>query len=96
MKQELVVNALALTGRSFDEVMEVVPDWGWYDFTSDFSIEKFCYYLLSPEFIEKYNDTIIWKWLHLHMWQVVWYFWSSIYEYQLWNEQPLIDLLSKI
>lgn len=94
--KELIEKALTLTGKGFDEVMEVVPDWWWYDFTSDLSIEKFCYYLISPEFISQYENNVFWTWFHEHMYRVVWYFWNSIYEYQKWNAQPLINLLYKI
>ena len=56
----------------------------------EFSIEKFCYYLLSPEFIEKYD-----KIEYPRVWscRTCMYFWLAIYEYQSWNEKPLIELL---
>lgn len=64
----------------------------WREY-SDMDIEHYCYFLLSPEFIEKYQE-IDNDWL-----PQVWYaksFWNAIYEYQSWQEQPLEDLLSKI
>ena len=87
----LIENALKLTGKTMEDM-----DWEyrWND-TEYFSIEKFCYYLLSPEFIYKY----IWElWLSdsLSERYNVWLFWNAIYEYQSGNEKPLIELLSKI
>lgn len=49
---KLIEKALALTGNT----MEYMSEIGIYE--DSFSIEKFCYYLLSPEFIEKYKSTI--------------------------------------
>ena len=96
LPQELISKALALTGKTMEDIKEdVYHDFNW---DTNFSIEKFCFFLLSPEFIEKYAI------FHLEMW-VSWFsdheaslfrFSKSIYEYQKWNSQPLIDLLSKI
>ena len=64
----------------------------WKEY-SDMWIESYCYFLLSPEFIEKYQE-IDNDWL-----PQVWYaksFWNAIYEYQSGDEQHLINLLSKI
>lgn len=94
MKQELIEKALALTGKTMEDVTI------WVGITMDFfSIEKFCYYLLSPEFIEKYfeiympdeNQRSMITWLF-----VVWKIAIAIYEYQSGNEKPLEDLLEKI
>ena len=64
----------------------------------DYHEESFCYYLLSPEFIEKYkkeyefalmdNGFELQYYLHL--------FSEAIHEYQSWNEEPITNLLSKI
>lgn len=87
--QELIEKALALTGKTTDNVE--IFTWS----SIDFSIEKFCYYLLGPEFIEKYNseycDTI-----NCDTAYTASSFWYAIYEYQKWNSQRLIELLSKI
>lgn len=50
----LIEKALALTGRKLDYTMREmkVDEYGAFD---DISMSKFCYYLLSPEFIEKYT-----------------------------------------
>lgn len=51
----LIEKALSLTGKIMEDMKEMfdVP----YEEVTDtkFSIEKFCYYLLSPEFIEKFS-----------------------------------------
>lgn len=65
----------------------------WKEY-SDMWIESYCYFLLSPEFIEKYNiyyppSINKWNWIAKD-------FWEAIYEYQSWNEEPLIELLQKI
>ena len=76
------------------EDMEEIMNW---DFDREFSIEKFCYYLLSPEFIHeyygKYWDDVEWIAYPEDYYPV---FWTAIWEYQKGNEQPLISLLSKI
>ena len=70
-----------------------------------FSIEKFCYYLLSPSFIEKckkeYEFAIMDDWFDLQYY--VKEFSIAIHEYQRrdeefpnWNTEPLQDLLNKI
>ena len=86
--QELIEKALALTGKTMDDMCI------YSDFWEDFSKEYFCYYLLSPEFIEKYKENV-----PMAMWNNHWVcyiIWDIIYEYQKWNAQPLIGLLSKI
>ena len=57
--------------------------WTWY-----FSYPKFFYYLLSPEFIEKYLEKVSTCFARD--------FWQAIYEYQSGNEERLQNLLSKI
>ena len=105
--KELIERALALTGKTMEEMKEFkIPKWEYYDFwIMKFSIEKFCYYLISPSFIEKYTDTIAirrWydvpdKFLYEHEYDYnAGDFWKSIRKYQSWNPQPLISLLEKI
>lgn len=96
LSETLIENALKLTGKTIVNMEEAIHrpnSTGKYRF----SIEKFCYYLLSPEFIEKYSGIINWEyyfvWQEERMSATVW---QAIYEYQSGNEQPLIDLLSKI
>ena len=93
LTQQLIQSALWLTGKSMDD-MEIVYSGRSLAFV--FSIERFCYYLLSPEFIEKYRDVIAdfydFDKTHLSIER----FAKAIWYYQKWNEQPLIDLLSKI
>lgn len=55
-----------------------------------FSIEKFYAYLLSPEFIEKYEPK------DGYWWTVQWNVWEAIYYHQKWNPETLLSLLEKI
>ena len=101
----LIENALSLTGKTMEDVYEYweAKDendryYNWLPLV--FSIEKFCYYLLSPEFIEKYMPLLF---PFEITWDYEWYlrhtakdFWEAIYEYQSWNHEPLISLLEKI
>lgn len=92
METKLIENALALTWKSMED-MEVVSGviYQQEELTYRFSIEKFCYYLLSEKFIAKYTyDKDI---NYLECSQI---FWQAIFEYQVWFEEPLIELLSKI
>lgn len=93
----LIEKAIALTGKPMEEVEWITGiHWIKQETIFWFSIEKFCYYLLSPEFIEKYtlhttiladkNDAIYF----------IKEYWKAIYEYQKWNPEPLISLLQKI
>lgn len=98
LPQHLIERALELTGKDLSTVQRVhsmTPDWTVY---LEFSIEKFAYYLLSPEFIEKYFWILQSEWFYRMKQRttIFWLFWEAIYEYQSWNEQPLIDLLEKI
>ena len=58
---KLIENALALTGKTMEDMNEIyVENHKFYrDVCVRFSIEKFCYYLLSPCFIEKYQENCI-------------------------------------
>ncbi len=106
MEKKLIESALWLCEYMYSDFMDEIYRWDSYSFSWEyswpnielkFSIEKLCYYLLSPEFIEKYAKIINWEyyfvWQEKRMSATVW---QEIYEYQSWNEQPLIDLLSKI
>lgn len=79
----LIEKALAITWKT----MEDIPNY-----TQDYHEESFCYYLLSPEFIEKYTydfSDVDENWNATK-------FWKAIYEYQLGNPKHLISLLEKI
>lgn len=87
--KELIEKALALTGKSAERLWLV----GWFDYAN------FCYYLLSPEFIEKYTETLLPKYefvwgYHIDEW--ISDYATAIYEYQKWDSEPLKNLLSKI
>lgn len=113
LPQELITKALSLTWKTIDDMQEETSfedmdeeNW-WYRtiVESKFSIEKFCFFLLSPEFIEKYMPIFI---KEFYIWEYnpdydtspvtlsYQYYWEAIWEYQKGNSQPLIDLLSKI
>lgn len=95
----LIERALNLTGKTMEEM--------YWDSDKDqylerIAIEKFYAFLLSSEFIEKYEEISPKNWGISKEW---WYaeFWISIWEYQRkdeefpdWNPWPLISLLEKI
>jgi hypothetical protein len=89
---ELIIRALALTRMTMEDITEIVPDGGWYEYEDDFSYPKFFYYLLSPEFIEKYNIIEQTGWGEPNECL----FWLAIHEYQSWNSAPIVELLTKI
>lgn len=87
MKQldtKLIENALAITGKTMEDMYQRNLD-NMFNFS--FSIEKFCYYLLSKPFLTEY--------VHKYEWWID-DFWNAIFQYQDWNEKPLKELLSKI
>jgi len=91
--QELIEKALQLTGKSMEDIYEIEEYKEWR-FDSFISYPKFFTFLLSPSFIEKYEiyyppSINKWNWIAKD-------FWQAIYEYQSWNEEPLIELLEKI
>jgi len=101
--KELIQASLALCGKSIDDFMTnkrnyfTHPDGKVIERSVHY--ESFFYYLLSPEFIEKYWSKIHW----IKRGDVIHTFWKAIYEYQRrdetypeWNKKPLIELLSKI
>ena len=52
---KLIERALQLTGKTMEEMNIDYIAYCEIPVENEFSIEKFCYYLLSPEFIEKYD-----------------------------------------
>lgn len=90
LDNKLIKNALALTGKTMEDMMEWIhkPNKVWKYI---FSIEKFCYYLLSPEFIGKYCEIDD---IRPSQWIVI--IWWAIYKYQSDNEEFLIELLYKL
>lgn len=98
---KLIENALALTWKKIYDVSETIS----YTDNVEFSIEKFCYYLLSPEFQYKYHRAQNYNLNTILTAREIWY---AIYEYQLfikpnktsewwaWSMETLINLLSKI
>lgn len=108
---QLIEKALGLTWKNMEdmeEVWEIEYEWT-YDFK--FSIEKFCYYLLSPEFIEKYKQHVHPPFIKspktdedvlnnilrsVETWEIVLQFANGIYLYHEWDEWLLTELLWKI
>lgn len=101
LSQQLIENALALTGKTMGDILETktVDHWNyWHEPFDIICIEKFFYSLLDRQFLIKYYQN-----------QKPWYlpstettdlmsgeFWYAIMEYQSDNEKPLQDLLTKI
>ena len=100
MENFLIESALWLTGKTMGDMEEIIAtnimDYHNTDIYPEFSIEKFCYYLLSPEFIEKYCEKVIQKFYSETIEYYIKCFWRWIYMYQSWKENDLINLLSKI
>ncbi len=93
--RELIEKALALTGMPIEEVESITGvHWVKQEAIFWFSMETFCYYLLSPEFIEKYKDLVYWDWSWNY--NTVCIIWNAVYEYQKWEPESLIFLLEKI
>lgn len=92
METKLIESALQLTWSRIDYVSDFqIAVWEY-----EFSIEKFCYYLLSPEFIEKYQENCINDFESYTDIVLSELFWRALYLYQLWQKHHLIELLSKI
>jgi hypothetical protein len=98
--QDLIESALALTSKTMEDMFEnqgiTHENWNIKTVTIGFSYPNFFYYLLSPEFIEKYtlhttiladnNDALYY----------IREFWWAIFEYQCWRSESIISLLTKI
>lgn len=90
---ELIEKALALTGKTMEDIEEKVNKI-WWTMYKKFCIEKFCYYLLSPSFIEKYSNEVTPS--TMYMTPLCEMMWRIIHAYQKGNSEPLIELLQKI
>ena len=107
---ELIEKALSLTGKTMEDMEIIELEWeyveyqieDWYDEryiqtpVSVFSIEKFCYYLCSREFLSKYY---IWPYKYPdrnEIKELIGEFGYAIMDYQDGMEEPLISLLEKI
>ncbi len=94
MEQKLIDSALWLTGKTMED-MNIITGWtNWIQ--KEVCMQFFCYYLLSPEFIEKYCEKVIQKFYSETIEYYIKCFWRWIYMYQSWKENDLINLLSKI
>ena len=92
----LIESALALTGKTTSYVEEDVLD-EFLDYTPTFSYPKFYAYLLSPEFIEKYEKQTKQDMHYIDTKKDLYrLFWQAIGEHQAKDEKLLISLLSNI
>jgi hypothetical protein len=94
--QELIDKALALTGKTMEDMNEIDSYdanayWEWCPWIFHrFSYPKFYAYLFEREVVSHiWNDNESMKDVYFRIW-------NSITEHQSWNEKPMIDLLSKI
>lgn len=87
LSEKLIENALNLTGKTMEDILND---------TQDYHEQALCYYLLSPEFIEKYDRIIYPENIDRYPYLQSLRFWQAITEYQSGNEKPLIELLSEI
>ncbi len=84
----LIERALGLTWKTKDFCMNTHNEYEFY-----FDDAIFFKYILSPEFLEKYPE----KYMSRNPFPAMaWIVWLCIYEYQAWNETPLVELLNKI
>lgn len=90
---QLIENALSLTGKTMED-MNAGYVWQW-EVGWKFSIEKFCYYLLSTKFMLSYLKLTNWLTTD-HATNMYYNFAASIWNYQDWDPEPLISLLEKI
>lgn len=94
---KLIEKALELTGKTMEDMNETIQR----EFVEEvwrFSIEKFVYYLLSEGFIDQYTQNTWWTTSELDYTfeDMAERFWKAIYQFQSWDAEPLISLLSKI
>lgn len=106
LSETLILASLALTGKTMEDMTEPefvhrtqwFPELYHWRLNWLLSIGKFYAFLLSPEFIEKYellwiekyeNDEVPNKYIASE-------FWVAIHDYQNGDSQLLIELLSKI
>lgn len=92
--QQLIENALALCDKEIESMVESKNiDYFDESLKHEFSIEKFCFFLLSDKFLIAYNHKMIDTRQEQHWGNDIWWY---IAEYQVGNEKPLQDLLAKI
>ncbi len=99
LPQELIERALALCDKSMADMeiwAEHIRENIWKN--GIFSIEKFFYYILDRQFLIKYyQNNRTWYTPNVAKTDLMaWEFWYAIMEYQSWNSEPIISLLTKI
>ena len=86
LDNKLIESALQLTGKTMEDVSdEDTSNRLW------FRIDRFCYYLISEDFIKSYKESPGNYGMNIEI-----DFLYAIQDYQSWNEQPLIELLSPV
>lgn len=97
MEQKLIESALQLTGKTMEDMEVIVQEWpceckeDTHYINWEFSIEKFCYYLISEDFIKSYKESPGNYGMNIEI-----DFLYAIQDYQSWNEEPLIKLLTPL
>jgi len=109
LPNELIEKALHLTGKSMEDMN--IPKYLWDcnvnwmafpEFWDEFSIEKLCYYLLSPKFLlefskkhrDKYHPVLVNQTPDMQWHAGI--LWEHIFLYQNWEEKYLISTLSDV
>ena len=85
--QNLIENALALTGKTIYDMKEMSYGIKWDSYWKiifEFSYPKFFSYLLSPEFIEKCHELTA-DTINCNIVMTIEHIWVCIYEYQKWE-----------
>ncbi len=94
--EELIEEALALTGTEIEEMEEIYSNFQW-ELDTIFSIKAFCYYLFSDSFLKAYilslKEITNEVFSELEIAQCIG---AAIYEYQKWKPFLLKELLEKI
>ena len=94
LDNKLIESALWLTGKTMDLVLETktIDHWSyWHEPYEVISIGKFCYYLISEDFIKSYKESPGNYGMNIEI-----DFLYAIQDYQSWNEEPLIKLLTPL
>ena len=95
--EELITKSLALTWKKMEDMNKITLHRPLI-IKESFSIEKFAYYLLSEDFIDQYTQNTWWTTSEpdYTFEDMAERFWKALYQFQSWDAEPLISLLSKI
>lgn len=90
---KLIEKALSLTGKTMEDMY---GDSDKDQYLEKISIEKFCYYLISKDFLNTYEPYFWIKYKESMRYRVGHAFQEAITAYQDWNDKLLVDLLEKL